>query len=57
MIDREVSHVSSAVNDLNSLSSKETVTVKEASRALDDAVEKLKVLKRKVIILENSYVA
>ena len=48
IIDREVAHLTSHVNELTSATSTEGMTVEDASNCLGEVVEKLEGLKRKV---------
>ena len=49
IIDREVAHLATQLNDLTSATSNESLTVESASKCLGEVVEKLECLKRKVL--------
>ena len=56
IIDREVSHVLGANGDLcNIVERKDNVTVAEATQFLDGVIEKLEILKRKVIAFLSNW--
>ena len=50
IIDREVAHLATQLNDLTSATSNESMTVESASKCLGEVVEKLESLKRKVYV-------
>ncbi len=50
IIDREVSHVLAANSDLSNIVKKQSVKVSDVTGILDGVIEKLQVLKRKVIL-------
>ena len=50
IIDREVSHVLAANSDLSNIVKKQSVKVSDVTGILDGGIEKLQVLKRKVIL-------
>ena len=50
IIDREVSHVLAANSDLSNVVKKQSVKVSDMTGVLDGVIEKLQVLKRKVIL-------
>ena len=50
IIDREVSHVLTTNSDLSNIVKKESVKVSDVTGILDGVIEKLQVLKRKVMI-------
>jgi macrophage erythroblast attacher len=57
IIDREVSHVLAANSDLSNIVKKQSVNVSEVTGILDGVIEKLQILKRKVILILKIYVA
>ena len=51
IIDREVSHVLAANSDLSNIVKKQSVNVSEVTGILDGVIDKLQVLKRKVVLI------